>query len=205
MPYTPKKKPARPIHPTQSIQIKHPTQSTQLTTSILKYRILTAFLLLIILGLAAYILTPRELATSITNTYRPEMNTAGFIDVKVDVENAGDFGYILLTNKCQQLKATVEMEQTLSIYNGINSIVGSRPNAHDLAKDIFQTLGIDVVMVKITEARDDAYYSKIILRQGNTLLNLDARPSDAVAIALRAHAPIYINETLLQKMGKKIC
>jgi bifunctional DNase/RNase len=185
-------------------QKKKPTQSNH-HTAILKYRILTAFLLLVILGFAAYILTPRELATSITNIYRSEMNTVGFADVKVSVENMGDFGYILLTNKCQQLKATVEPEQALSIYNGINNIVGPRPNAHDLAKDIFQTLGIDVVMVKITEARDDAYYSKMILRQGDTILNLDARPSDAVAIALRVHAPIYINETLLQTMGQKIC
>jgi len=172
---------------------------------ILKYRILTIILSLMILGLVAYITMPSEISTTIANIYRPEMNTVGYVEVDIDVENRGDYGFVLISNNCMQIRAVVESAQALSIYNGLNDIVGSRPNTHDLTKDTFETLDIDVVMVKITEVREDAYYSKIILRQGNTILNLDARPSDAVAIALRVNAPIYINETLLNDFGEKVC
>jgi bifunctional DNase/RNase len=60
-------------------------------------------------------------------------------------------------------------------------------------------------MVKVTELKGNSFYSKLILRQGNTILSLDARPSDAIAIALRANSSIYVNSTLLREVGKKVC
>jgi hypothetical protein len=112
---------------------------------------------------------------------------------------------ISLNTKCYNLSATVEPLQAVSIQNGIDGRVEARPNAHDVMKDIFDSLKIEILMVKVTEQKESAYFSKFVLRQGNMILNLDARPSDAIAVALRAKAPIYVNETLLKQYGEYVC
>jgi bifunctional DNase/RNase len=62
-------------------------------------------------------------------------------------------------------------------------------------------------MVKITAVKDDMYFSKFIVKQDNTIFEMDARPSDAIAVAARAdyNVPLYINETMMKIWGKKIC
>lgn len=141
-------------------------------------------------------------------TYIPSilgLSTDGFVEVgiSVDVEN----GIAKLSSECYEVSAVVETAQALSIQNGINGIIGPRPNAHDIAKDMMKALDIKILMVKITELKENAFYSKLVVRQGNTILNLDARPSDAIAIAARTDypVPVYFNETLIKEMGKKVC
>ncbi|MEM5855385.1 MAG: bifunctional nuclease family protein, partial [Candidatus Aenigmatarchaeota archaeon] len=136
----------------------------------------------------------------------PQLSTKGFSKVEsVETNVLGNTGSVSLKADCYELMATVEASQAESIQRGIDKIYVSRPNAHDIAKDVFQSFGIEVLMVKITELRDSSFYSKLILKQGNTIVELDARPSDAMAIALRVNASIYVNSTLLKEVGRKVC
>jgi bifunctional DNase/RNase len=136
----------------------------------------------------------------------PEASTLGFEKVdKVDVTPTNNEGLVTLTSGCYQLTAGVDAQQALSIRNALQKKIAERPNAHDLAKDIFNTLDIKVLMVKITELRGSSYFAKILLKQKNTFLNFDVRPSDGIAIALRMESPIYINSSLLKQQGKYIC
>ena len=95
--------------------------------------------------------------------------------------------------------------QTDSIQSGLEETIELRPNAHDLIKDIFETLGIRVLMVKVDSFHDGTYYSRIFVEQQGRILDLDTRPSDAIAIAVRTGAPIYVREEIMDGYGDKTC
>ncbi len=135
----------------------------------------------------------------------PDMSTAGYKMVSVDVAYDDKNGVVSLTSGCKRIIAYVERAQAESIYRGIKDIFIARPNAHDIMVDTLENLDIEVVMVKVTELKDNAFYGKIILRQGNKILSLDARPSDATAIAVRTNAPVYLKSDLLESQGEDIC
>jgi uncharacterized protein len=77
-----------------------------------------------------------------------------------------------------------------------------RPNTHDLARSVIQGLHGEVVRVVVTELHGGTYYALLTLRSGNDLVDIDARPSDAIAIALRAGAPIYVRASLFDSAGE---
>ena len=73
-----------------------------------------------------------------------------------------------------------------------------RPLTHDLLAMLVEGLHAKVQRVVITELRDGTYYASLLLARGQEMLSVDARPSDSIAVALRAEAPLYVNEELLQ-------
>ena len=73
-----------------------------------------------------------------------------------------------------------------------------RPLTHDLLAMLVEGLHAKVQRVVITELRDGTYYASLLLARGQEMLSVDARPSDSIAVALRAEAPLYVNEDLLQ-------
>jgi bifunctional DNase/RNase len=170
-----------------------------------KEKILTAiiiFLLILIGTLAYFLISPQVELANISAL--PELSTFGYSQVSISADVVGDRGVITLTGDCYQVTAYTEVTQAESIANGLAGRIGFRPNAHDLMKSIFDSLGIQVVMVKIVEIRNNTYIGKLILRQGNRVLSLDSRPSDGTALAVRTNSPIYMKEDLL-KAGKYIC
>lgn len=70
-----------------------------------------------------------------------------------------------------------------------------RPLTHDLIKSILDTLGSEVTEVCITELRDGTFYASIVLSSGGQ--EIDARPSDAIALAVRVEAPIYVSDIVM--------
>lgn len=74
-----------------------------------------------------------------------------------------------------------------------------RPLTHDLAKSIIDNLGATIVEVVITELRDNTFFAKIVLDISGLTNEIDSRPSDAIALAVRADAPIYISEIVMQE------
>ena len=78
-----------------------------------------------------------------------------------------------------------------------------RPNTHDLAKRLILGLEGEVVRVVVTELRKGTYFATISLRSMGKTIDIDARPSDAIAIALRAEAPIFVRASLLDEKKSK--
>lgn len=74
-----------------------------------------------------------------------------------------------------------------------------RPLTHDLAKSIIDNLGATIVEIVITELRDNTFYAKIVLESSGLTNEIDARPSDAIALAVRADAPIYVSELVMHE------
>ncbi len=77
-----------------------------------------------------------------------------------------------------------------------------RPLTHDLLKNVIEQLKVSVVKIEITDLRDNTFYALIHLDQGGTLLTIDSRPSDAIALALRTESPIFVHEKVLEKSKK---
>ncbi len=74
-----------------------------------------------------------------------------------------------------------------------------RPLPHDLIKNILDSLGVVVTRIVICNIRDNTYFASVKLIINQTEKEIDARPSDAIALALRAGAPIYVTEEVLKK------
>jgi len=76
-----------------------------------------------------------------------------------------------------------------------------RPLTHDLLRNIIESLGASVNSVIISDLMNDTFYAKIIFNVGDGQIEIDSRPSDALALAVRADVPIYAEESVLDKAG----
>lgn len=73
----------------------------------------------------------------------------------------------------------------------------SRPLTHDLVKQVITGLGGRLSKISITKVQENTYYAEMEVRQGENVVQIDARPSDSIAVALRFGAPIFTQEDLL--------
>lgn len=73
-----------------------------------------------------------------------------------------------------------------------------RPLTHDLTVNLIKTLGGSLEKIIISDLKENAYYATLILRQGEKSLAVDSRPSDAIALAVRTGAPIFVEEKVLE-------
>lgn len=110
---------------------------------------------------------------------------------------------VVLTDEAGEkfLPIAVGGDQALSIQLGRNGQTAKRPLTHDLLASIFKALEIRVEKVTITDLRDGVYYAEIALQQNGHTHQIDARPSDAIALSLRVEAPIYAMPHLLQSVS----
>jgi bifunctional DNase/RNase len=80
----------------------------------------------------------------------------------------------------------------------IEKVAAPRPMTHDLVRNLMRHLNAQLDRVVISELKDDTFFAVLWLRQGDEPMTVDARPSDAIALALRADCPIYVNEQVMQ-------
>jgi bifunctional DNase/RNase len=91
----------------------------------------------------------------------------------------------------------IGVNEATSIASALKDIKLPRPLTHDLMSNIFNEVGITVQSVTITDLQDSTYISKLSLAMGERLMVLDARPSDAIALAVRTDAPIFVNKEVV--------
>jgi bifunctional DNase/RNase len=77
-----------------------------------------------------------------------------------------------------------------------------RPNTHDLAKRVIDGLEAGVERAVVTELRDGTYFAILVLHTQNGRVEIDSRPSDAIAIALRFEAPVYVRPSVFEDSGR---
>ena len=81
----------------------------------------------------------------------------------------------------------------------LEKIATPRPMTHDLIKNILETLEARVVKVVVTDLKENTFFAVLHLQIGETEYTVDSRPSDAIALALRVAAPIYVDEDVVRK------
>src|SRR3990170_563404 len=88
-----------------------------------------------------------------------------------------------------------------SITIALQEVEVARPLTHDLVKNIFNTLNARVLRVEVIALRDDTFYGNIVAEVDDRTLNIDSRPSDALALAVRAHVPILVARSVMDSAG----
>lgn len=86
-----------------------------------------------------------------------------------------------------------------SIAIALGKVETPRPLTHDLIKNITDSLKVKITKIIVTEILDNTYYAFVCLNDGKKETLVDSRPSDAVAVALRVNAPIYVEEAILEQ------
>ncbi len=110
--------------------------------------------------------------------------------------------YILLLKEIdgtQTLPIWIGKPEADSIALALGRVITPRPLTHDLLKNILSTLDVAVSRVVVTDIIDNTYYASLYLNEGGKEIPVDSRPSDAVAIALRLHVPIFVEDDILEK------
>ncbi len=89
--------------------------------------------------------------------------------------------------------------EATAIASELENIKFSRPMTHDLLKNIMELMETRVLKVEVCDLRDNTYFALIYLSRDGNEVSIDARPSDAIAIALRTKAPIFVSDQVIQK------
>ncbi len=79
-----------------------------------------------------------------------------------------------------------------------------RPLTHDLLESIIQSLGAQVNHILVSDLSDDTFYAKIVLQHNGSQTEIDSRPSDAIALAVRTQAPIFAADSVIDKAGVRM-
>ena len=89
--------------------------------------------------------------------------------------------------------------EATSIASAIQKIKFDRPMTHDLFKNFSELLNIRISKVEVCDLKDNTFYAKIHFRSEESSFSMDARPSDAIAMAIRFEAPIYVDDAVIEK------
>lgn len=125
--------------------------------------------------------------------------------IKVNVLRIVQGDRVVFGNNCTAIVARTSPERAKSIQLGLKDEIEIRPMTHDLFSSVLDSFNITLSEVRITKLEEGIYYSTMRFKEGNKVLKLDAKPSDAIAVALRTDSPIYVNKNLLEEEGQNIC
>lgn len=124
------------------------------------------------------------------------------VPVRVANLSLSNVGFVVLLR-------SEEDDRTLPIYIGppeaqsilfrLNNVNLPRPITHDLLKSVLDALEARLERVDIHDLKDNTFYGKLILSFEGQTLEVDSRPSDAIALALRCHAPIFVAEAVMDE------
>ncbi|OJJ20123.1 hypothetical protein BKI52_16765 [marine bacterium AO1-C] len=101
----------------------------------------------------------------------------------------------------RRLPIIIGMFEAQAIAIEIEKIVPNRPMTHDLFKSFAESFNFSVLEIIISDLREGVFYAKIVCTDGTQTLEIDARPSDAIAIGLRFSVPIYTFENIMSEAG----
>lgn len=105
--------------------------------------------------------------------------------------------YVVVSEKGRKLPIRIGAFEAQAIQLVLEGTRPDRPMTHDLVRSILERLDATVERVAIDDFWNSIYYAKIYLRKGTEEIEIDARPSDAVALALRFDAPIYVSDSIM--------
>jgi bifunctional DNase/RNase len=103
------------------------------------------------------------------------------------------------TDANRYLPIWIGQPEAASILMRLQGTSSPRPLTHDLFTDTLAQLDAEIVRVCVTELRENTFHATITIRQNGSELELDSRPSDAIALAVRTDAPIYADDAVIEE------
>ena len=104
-------------------------------------------------------------------------------------------------NAERYLPIWIGVYEAKSITIALQEVEVARPLTHDLMKNILTALNTRVLRVEVVALKDDTFYGNIVAETSDNIINIDARPSDALAIAVRSHVPILVARSVMDTAG----
>ena len=132
------------------------------------------------------------------------MNKVNLEIVGLTYSESSTGAYVLILgdkNSQRRLPIVIGSAEAESIAVGMEKHKNGRPHTHDLFLKFTHEFGIEILEAVICRFRDGVYYAMLVCKQGDDLTMIDARPSDAIAIAVRAGCEIYAYETVMDEAG----
>jgi len=160
----------------------------------------TALLMLAVLGIPHL----ADLAPDRPEVAPPKPTGAQEVDVvAVMVDQSTQQPTVLLQGKRDKrsVALAIGLAEATGIAVPLQGVTPPRPLTHDLFLTLFGRLKVTLTRVVITDLRDDIFYAIVYLNTGGPELQLDARPSDAIALAIRAKVPVLVEERVFDKAG----
>ena len=121
--------------------------------------------------------------------------------VRVDLQSNTPVILLQEVEGSRSLPIFIGAPEATAIAFALQHVPVPRPMTHDLLKDVIEALGAMVVQVVVTEMRDKTYYAELHLSVGERRITVSARPSDAIAIAARTEAPLFVEDALMESAG----
>jgi bifunctional DNase/RNase len=147
---------------------------------------------------------PADLAPDGPEVAPPKPTGAQEVDVvAVMVDQSTQQPTVLLQGKRDRrsFQMAIGLPEMVGIAIPLQGVTPPRPLTHDLFLTLFGRLKVTLTRVVITDLRDDIFYAIVYLNTGGPELQLDARPSDAIALAIRAKVPVLVEERVFDKAG----
>lgn len=114
----------------------------------------------------------------------------------------------MATNSPVVILSDIESDRLLPIWIGhyeawaiameLSGLTSKRPLTHDLIKSAIELMGGKVEKVEVTQLVNQTFYAKVHIQKNGSLMELDARPSDSIALALKSQAPVFVDEKLFE-------
>jgi bifunctional DNase/RNase len=125
-----------------------------------------------------------------------QMNIKGLM-----VDPVSNMPIIILKNEDEKtvLPIWVGIFEANAIAMQLEEVISPRPMTHDLLKNVIEGLEATVAEIVITDLKDNTFFATIHLKRGSDSFSIDARPSDAMALALRTSSPIFVESAVLEK------
>lgn len=99
----------------------------------------------------------------------------------------------------QAIPIWIGLLEATSIASALRNIKFDRPMTHDLFKTFIETMNLDVSKIEVCDLKNNTFYAKIYFTSEERKFHMDARPSDAIAIAIRFSAPIYVDDKIIEQ------
>jgi uncharacterized protein len=125
-----------------------------------------------------------------------EVNVAG---LTIDPMTNSPIMILKDINSDQAVPIWIGLLEATAIASELENIKFSRPMTHDLLKNIIDIMAGQIIRIEVCDLRDNTYFALIYLRIADKEISIDARPSDAIALALRAGVPIFVEDIVIQK------
>jgi bifunctional DNase/RNase len=131
-----------------------------------------------------------------------ELNEDDFLEARIDnisVSNLGFIVFLKADGDNRVLPIFIGANEAQSIAIAYNNQIPPRPLTHDLMKNVLGMLDVEVTKVQVTSLSENTFYGRVYFKkEGIEDMDIDARPSDAIALALRYKAPIFVHKDVYE-------
>ena len=123
---------------------------------------------------------------------------------KIIITETSDHQIIVLKERQGQrsFPIVIGLHEAWAIDRAVKGVTTPRPLTHDLISNIIEGLNAGIVRILISDLRNNTFYAKIILQQDGSTVEIDSRPSDAIALAMQKNTPIFVAKKVLEEVCK---